>query len=203
MTSSVSEFLSSGCGRCKWFATPHCNVIIKRDVIMRIRALLLEFPFQESIKWGQLCYSVHGRNSVLISAVKGAATISFFRGFELADPHGVLELPGEESRTIRWIKLTDLREFEIKSEQIKSFLLAAYQLEFSQDRANPPAPNMTFPELLVEVFSKDEQYAEAFGRLTKGRQRGYLIFFRQAKQKDTCLRRIHSCREKVMKGEGR
>ncbi|MFM7106539.1 MAG: DUF1801 domain-containing protein, partial [Flavobacteriales bacterium] len=73
MTTAVANFLTAGCGRCPLAATPQCKVIVHRELIEQIRELLLEFPFVETVKWGQLCYTSNGKNSVLLSAVKGAA----------------------------------------------------------------------------------------------------------------------------------
>jgi len=203
MTKSVSEFLSAGCGRCHLAGTPQCKVVIHRELIEQIRELLLEFPFVETVKWGQLCYTSNGKNSVLLSAVKGAAVISFFRGFELPDPSGILEAPGNESRYARVIKWVNSADYKRSKSVMKSILSSAYELEFSASKVKPPQADMSYPEALSEVFTKDHLYKDAFESMTPGKQRGYLIYFRQAKQESTCKRRIESCREKVMKGEAR
>lgn len=203
MTATVANFLTAGCGRCHLAATPQCKVIIHRELIEQIRELLLEFPFVETVKWGQLCYTTNGKNSVLLSAVNGAAVISFFRGFKLPDPSGILEAPGNESRYARVIKLANSDDFKRSKSVMTSILSSAYELEFSGSKVKPPEADMSYPTALSEVFTEDILYKEAFEKLTLGKQRGYLIYFRQAKQESTCKRRIESCREKVLKGEAR
>lgn len=203
MTTTVAEFLALGCGRCSLAATPQCKVVIHRTLIEQIRELILDHEFTETMKWGQLCYTANGKNAVLLSAVKGAAIISFFRGFDLPDPAGILETPGNESRYARVIRFASDDDLIRKRAMVKSLLAAAYKLEFSTTKVKPPAADMSYPELLIKAFAEDPLYKEAFERLTPGKQRGYLIYFRQAKQEMTCKRRIESCREKVLNGEAR
>lgn len=203
MTTSVSEFLANGCGRCSLAATPQCKVLMHRNLIEQIRELILEYEYNETMKWGQLCYTANGKNAVLLSAVKGATVISFFRGFELPDPSGILESPGNESRYARVVKFVSEADFKHKSSIVRSMLAAAIELEFTNNKVKPPAADMSYPETLNKAFAQDPSYKEAFERLTPGKQRGYLIYFRKAKQETTCLRRIAICREKVLKGEAR
>ena len=203
MTTTVAHFLTAGCGRCQLAATPQCKVVIHRELIEQIREVILDFPFAETMKWGQLCYTANGKNSILLSAVKGAAVMSFFRGFELPDPSGILEPPGNESRYARVIKLVSSADFKRYMTAVKSILSAAYEVEFSETKVKPPTADMSYPAVLNTVLAEDPLYKQAFERLTPGKQRGYLIYFRQAKQESTCKRRIENCREKVMKGEAR
>lgn len=203
MTSTVADFLTSGCGRCSLAATPQCKVIIHRELIEAIRTEILKMPFEETVKWGQLCYTANQKNAVLLSAVKGAAFVSFFRGYELKDPKGLLTAPGNESRFARVWKCANASNFQQDKMALVNFLSAAYQLEFESSNIQAPAADMSYPKSLEEVFASDPLYAAAFARLTPGQQRGYLIYFRQAKQENTCKRRIESSREKILKGEAR
>ncbi|MFM9006531.1 MAG: YdeI/OmpD-associated family protein, partial [Flavobacteriales bacterium] len=115
----------------------------------------------------------------------------------------ILEAPGNDSRYARVIKWANSADFIRSKSVMKSILSSAYELEFSPSKIKPPEADMSYPTALSEVFTKDHLYKDAFERLTHGKQRGYLIYFRQAKQESTCKRRIESCREKVLKGEAR
>jgi len=61
----------------------------------------------------------------------------------------------------------------------------------------PPVP----PEFR-DRMDKDRALKKAWEALTPGRQRGYLLYFSQAKQSKTRAARVEKCREQILKGKG-
>ncbi len=57
-----------------------------RDEIARLRAILLDVGLEETVKWGNPCYTLDGRNVVGIGAFKSCFGLWFFQGALLADP---------------------------------------------------------------------------------------------------------------------
>jgi uncharacterized protein YdeI (YjbR/CyaY-like superfamily) len=58
------------------------------------------------------------------------------------------------------------------------------------------------PEELTEAFKTDAPLAEAWGALTPGRQRAYILFIAGAKQSATRTDRIAKYRPRILKGKG-
>jgi uncharacterized protein YdeI (YjbR/CyaY-like superfamily) len=58
------------------------------------------------------------------------------------------------------------------------------------------------PPELQEKFQEDPSFEAAFYALTPGRQRGYLLFFAQAKQSTTRANRIEKFVDAIFKGKG-
>jgi uncharacterized protein YdeI (YjbR/CyaY-like superfamily) len=58
------------------------------------------------------------------------------------------------------------------------------------------------PEELQKKFDKIPDLKIAFEALTPGRQRGYILYFSQAKQSKTRESRIEKCMEKIFHGKG-
>jgi uncharacterized protein YdeI (YjbR/CyaY-like superfamily) len=59
-----------------------------------------------------------------------------------------------------------------------------------------------FPEELQQKLDEDPFFKTAFEELTPGRQRGYILYFSQAKQSKTRVSRIENSVPKILNGEG-
>ena len=60
----------------------------------------------------------------------------------------------------------------------------------------------TSTQEVLERFTIDPDFKVAFGGLTPGRQRGYILYFSNAKQSATRIRRIEKYRSKILAGKG-
>jgi uncharacterized protein YdeI (YjbR/CyaY-like superfamily) len=58
------------------------------------------------------------------------------------------------------------------------------------------------PEELKDRFDELPALKTAFGALTPGRQRGYILYFSGAKQSKTREARIEKCMEQILNGKG-
>ncbi|MCB0537793.1 MAG: YdeI/OmpD-associated family protein, partial [Bacteroidetes bacterium] len=58
------------------------------------------------------------------------------------------------------------------------------------------------PEELEQEFENDSDFKTAFYNLTPGRQRGYLLYFSEAKQSKTRSSRIEKAKPKIFDGKG-
>ncbi|MBT8217182.1 MAG: DUF1801 domain-containing protein, partial [Acidimicrobiia bacterium] len=64
-----------------------------------LRPMLLGAGLTEEIKWGKPCYSHDGKNVVIVQEMSEFLALMFFKGALLADPEGVLEEQGPNSRS--------------------------------------------------------------------------------------------------------
>ena len=199
----VQEFYSFGCGRCELGGTLDCKVQTWSKELQALRKIALDAGLEETLKWSFPCFTSEGRNIVLLSATNDYCALSFLNGSLLADPAGLLVLPGENSRVARVAKFTSLKDIRQKRATLLSYIAEAVEVErkgLKRDRSVDE--KLTLPEELEAAFAKDARLKNAFFALTPGRQRGYVIYFSQAKQAATRSARIEKCTSKILKGLG-
>jgi uncharacterized protein YdeI (YjbR/CyaY-like superfamily) len=202
MNPKVDKYLIDGCMRCKFGATPECKVNIWRTELETLRQIVLECGLTEEVKWGVPCYTVENRNIIMISAFKNYACLSFFKGALLKDSEKILLQPGENSQSARIIKYTSPKQIIKQVQIIKIYISEAIAIEKNGQKVEFKKKPEPLPAELSEVFLNDKILEKAFYSLTPGRQRGYIIYFSQAKTSPSRFNRIEKCRKKIIMGEG-
>jgi uncharacterized protein YdeI (YjbR/CyaY-like superfamily) len=201
MTTNAELYFLEGCGRCPLGGTPDCKVHAWQQLLAALRRIVLECGLDEACKWGMPCYTVQGKNVLMISAFKDNCTISFFKGALLHDEHGMLAAAGENSHIARLLRFTQLNEILSQEEHIKTYIYQAIEVE--KAGLKPPkgdAPDI--PEELQRKFEAAPAFRQAFEALTPGRQRGYLLYFTAAKQSATRAARIEKYMPLIFAGKG-
>jgi uncharacterized protein YdeI (YjbR/CyaY-like superfamily) len=198
----VDKYLVDGCMRCKLGATPACKVTKWVPELETLRLLVLDSGLTEEIKWGVPCYTLNGKNVIMISAFKEYACISFLKGALLPDKHKILVKQGEHGQAWRIVKYTQQKDILKQATILKNYIAEAIAIEKSGKKVEVKRNPEPIPEELLEVFKQDTELKKAFYSLTPGRQRGYIIFFSQPKQAQTRFGRIEKCRDKILQGEG-
>ena len=113
MNPNVDHYFSNGCGRCPHYQTPACKVHPWADLLIQLREYLLASDLTEEFKWSQPCYTLNGKNVVILTAFKNFACLAFFKGSLMNDPATRLISPGMNSRhgrQLRWTKLAQINE---------------------------------------------------------------------------------------------
>lgn len=136
------------------------------------------------------CYTRNGKNVFIIAAFKAYASLSFFKGSLLEDHQQVLELSGSNSQTGRNWRFYHVDVVVDQKQLIAQYIQEAIQIEDSGKNAIVEKVAEPIPEELLDAFVDDPSLEKAFFRLTPGRQRGYVIYFSQAKQSHTRSSRI-------------
>ncbi len=203
MNYKVDAYLENGCGRCKYFATPQCKVNRWRNVMQQLRKILLECNLTEELKWGVACYTFQNKNIVLLSAFKEFASLGFFKGALLKDAENLLERPGENSQSVHQLRFTDTTDVLAKESVIRRYVFEAIEVEKAGLQIRKKKTSDTdIPEELAKKFKEMPPLETAFKSLTPGRQRGYLIYFSQAKQPKTRTSRIEKYIPQILAGKG-
>ena len=199
----VQEYLKHGCGRCPLGDTPECKVHRWQEELGLLREIMLESDLLEEIKWSVPCYTFEGKNIAIVAAFKEYCSLSFFKGAGLIDPDGILEKAGENSPSSRLVRFTSIGQIKKQRASLVALLHAAIDLERLGYKAPSVHPSqMDWPDELLDAFERDSRLREAFGALTPGRQRGYLLFFAAAKQSKTRIDRIEKNRQRILSGLG-
>ena len=169
----------------------------------KLRSLILGCDLVENVKWGKLCYSYRERNVVIVYGMKNYCALGFFKGSLLNDDVDILVQPGKHSQAMRQLRFEGLSEIEGSENRITSFIEKAIQAEKDGLEVDfGEKDNLSYPDELQDALDDNSELAEAFGDLTPGRQRGYVLHISDARQSKTRVRRIEKYRSKIMVGKG-
>jgi uncharacterized protein YdeI (YjbR/CyaY-like superfamily) len=202
MNNKVDLFLLDGCGRCKYYQTPQCKVHKWPEELITLRGLILEFGLGEEIKWGFPCYTLNGKNILMLAPFKDNCALSFFKGALLKE-NPILEKSGENSNTFRLIRFQGMDKINDEKDTIRHIIQEAIDIEKSGKKLpKTDYSAIEIPEELEAAFEDDHLFKAAFKSLTPGRQRGYILHFSQPKQTHTRSNRIEKSKIAIMNGKG-
>ncbi|MFC0480274.1 YdeI/OmpD-associated family protein [Gellertiella hungarica] len=202
MIENIEDFFTRGCGRCARFDTPDCSVRIWNPGLLALREICLEAGLEETVRWAHPCYRHGDRNVALIGALRGDFRLNFFHAALMTDPAGILEKQGPNTRHPDSIRFTSLESVTARRDTILAYLREAK--DYAERGLLPPKEpaEIELPEELVDALDADPDMAEAFHRLTPGRQRSYVINLNGAKKAETRIARIAAFRNQILAGKG-
>jgi uncharacterized protein YdeI (YjbR/CyaY-like superfamily) len=101
----------------------------------------------------------------------------------------------------RQIRFSNLREISEMEPVVKAYIHEAIEvgkagLEVKYKKT------FVIPEELQKEFDESPAFKTAFGALTPGRQRGYILHFSAAKQSRTREARVEKWKKQILKGKG-
>ena len=202
MITDIEDYFSKGCGRCARFATPDCSTRQWAAGLSELRRISLDSGLIETVKWAHPCYMHAGRNIVVLGAFRGDFRISFIDAALLKDPEGVLEKQGPNTRHPDMIRFTDNAQVVAFEPVIRSYLSEAMGYADAGIRPPKEESDIELPDALIEALASDAELAEAFHKLTPGRQKSYVISLNSAKKAATRRSRITKFRGRMLEGKG-
>ena len=170
--------------------------------IQLLRTILLGCKLEETIKWGQPCYTMNDKNIVIIAPFKAHCDLGFLNGAVLKDEKQLLVAAGKHTQGSRQMRFTNLKEIETSKSIIRKYVKEAIDNEKNGVKLIQTKKNEIEVEELEVIFKKDAPFKKAFSALTPGRQRAYLIHFSGAKQSETRINRIQNYRQRILSGIG-
>src|SRR5436305_11305707 len=172
-----------------------------RAEIAELQGILSGFDLTVVRKWGQPCYTIDGKNVVIIQGFKEYCALGFFQGALLNDPKKLLVQLGQV-QAARVMKFTSASESATKAATIKAYVREAVAAAKAGMKVVTSPREFPVPEELTEKFRSDPRFKRAFEALTPGRQRGYLFHFAGARQSATRAARIEKARAAIFEGRG-
>ncbi len=187
---------------------PEVDAILSKETswkaeMQALREIALAAPLREEVKWGQPCYTLDGKNVLIIHAFKDYCALLFLKGALMKDPAGLLIRQTENVQSSRQIRFTGLDEIVRRSADLKAYLADAIEIEKAglkiekKETGEFPCPD----EFRARLDASPKLKA-AFAALTPGRQRGYLLHFAGAKQAKTREARIDKSVAQILAGKG-
>lgn len=174
-----------------------------QEEIETLRSIVLDCGLNEELKWGCPCYTHEGNNIVLIHVFKEYCAVLFFKGVLLKDPNGILIQQTKNVQVARQMRFTSLQEIVKRKRILKTYIKEAIAVEKAGLKAElKKTKEFDMPEEFQARLDDMPALEKAFKALTPGRQRGYLLYFSQAKQAKTREARIEKYIQHIFNGKG-
>ena len=171
--------------------------------IETLRTIILDCDLTEELKWGVPCYTFENRNIVLIHVFKEYCALLFFKGALLKDTKGILVQQTENVQAARQIRFTDVRQILKMKKTLKEYIYEAIEVEEAGLKVDfKKTKEFTIPEEFQNRLDEEPALRTAFHSLTPGRQRGYILYFSQAKQSKTRQSRVEKYVQQILDGKG-
>lgn len=162
-----------------------------------------ETELEETYKWMHPCYTINGKNVVLIHGFKHYVALLFHKGALLKDDFHTLVQQTEKVQAARQLRFKNLDEIQSRKEEILSYVQQAIQVEKDGKEVElKKTEDYEIPEELEAKFKAMPQLKEAFYQLTPGRQHQYIYHISQAKRSDTRQKRVDKYVEHILEGKG-
>jgi uncharacterized protein YdeI (YjbR/CyaY-like superfamily) len=169
----------------------------------KLRSIILESQLTEELKWGVPCYTFQNINVVLIHGFKEYCAMLFFKGALLKDPNGILIRQTENVQASRQIRFTGIQEIVKMEPLLKDYIYEAIEVEKAGLKVNfKKTREYRIPEEFQKKLDEMPALKSAFGALTPGRQRAYLLYFSAPKQSKTRELRVEKSVEQILRGKG-
>jgi uncharacterized protein YdeI (YjbR/CyaY-like superfamily) len=173
-----------------------------REETKALRAIALSCGLTEELKWGKPCYMFKGSNVVIIQGFKEYCALLFCKGSLLKDPKGVLIKIGEYTQVARQARFTSVQEIVARKSVLKAYIKEAIAAEKAGVKPVYKKNPEPVPEELQYKLDHHPALKTAFGALTPGRQRHYIIYFSGAKLSETRRARIDKSVPRILEGKG-
>lgn len=174
-----------------------------QDELKQLRTIVLDCQLNEELKWGVPCYTYQNNNIVLIHSFKEYCALLFFKGVLMNDSHGILIQQTENVQSARQIRFTNLKEVLQLAPVVKAYIYEAIEIEKAGLKPTlKKSTELLIPEELQKKFEEVPAIKIAFGNLTPGRQRAYILYFSAPKQSKKRESRIENCIAQILNGVG-
>jgi uncharacterized protein YdeI (YjbR/CyaY-like superfamily) len=134
---------------------------------------------------------------------KEYCALLFFKGALLKDRKRILVQQTENVQAARQIRFTNVREIVEMEPTLKTYIKEAIEVEKAGlELSYKMTSEFAIPEEFQNRLDDSPALKTAFGALTPGRQRGYILYFSAAKQPTTREARVEKCVQQILNGKG-
>jgi uncharacterized protein YdeI (YjbR/CyaY-like superfamily) len=125
------------------------------------------------------------------------------QGALLSDKEGILIQQTVNVQAARQIRFTNVQEITDMVPTLKAYIYEAIEVEKSGMKVDyKKTKEYPIPEEFQKKLDESPRLKTAFNGLTPGRQRGYILYFSQAKQAKTRESRIEKFMKHILDGKG-
>lgn len=173
------------------------------ELLRKLRAVLLEYPFEETIKWGMPTYMMDKKNLLGLGAFKNHVALWFFQGALLRDEEKILR-NAQEGKTKVMRQIHYKNSLEIRESLLKKYIEETLE---NHDKGlvikiERKPTHKVIPEELKTELDQDKRLAEKFADLSPGKQREYAEYIGSAKREKTKTDRLAKIIPMIEAGKG-
>lgn len=169
----------------------------------QLRKIALDCQLTEELKWGTPCYTLGGKNIVLIHDFKEYCAFLFFKGALLNDTNNILIQQSKNVQAQRQIRFTNVEEIIKIQAILKAYIYEAIEVEKAGLEVQfKKTEEFIFAEEFKNKLVELPDLKKAFEALTPGRQKAYLLHFSTPKQSKTRESRVEKCIPQILDGKG-
>ena len=170
---------------------------------LRMIILSCKPALSEELKWGQACYTLEGKNIVLMHGFKEYCALLFFKGVLLKDPKRILIQQTEHVQAARQIRFTSVGQIMKLKPVLKAYIEEAIKVEKAGLKVKlKKTTDFKVPAEFQNRLAESPILKKAFDALTPGRQRAYIFYFSQPKQSKTREARVEKSVQRILAGKG-
>jgi uncharacterized protein YdeI (YjbR/CyaY-like superfamily) len=174
-----------------------------QEELEQLRTIALDCGLTEELKWGCPCYTFQKSNIVLIHVFKEYCAFLFFKGVLLNDAHGILVQQTKNVQSARQARFTNVGEIIDLKATLKAYIYEAIEVEKAGFQVDfKKTEEFTIAEEFQYKLDRIPALKAAFEALAPGRQKGYLLYFSQAKQSKTREARVEKYMPQILDGKG-
>jgi uncharacterized protein YdeI (YjbR/CyaY-like superfamily) len=173
-----------------------------REETKALLTICLGCGLTEELKWAKPCYTFRDSNVVVIQGFKEYCALLFCKGALLKDTKRVLNRIGKHTQGARQIRFTSNREIVSMKAVVKAYINEAIKAEKAGLKVVYKKSPEPIPEELQYKLDHYPDLKTAFGALTPGRRRHYILYFSSAKQSATRTSRIEKFMPRILSGKG-
>ncbi|MCU5745311.1 YdeI/OmpD-associated family protein [Staphylococcus sp. SQ8-PEA] len=174
-----------------------------QDEIKLLREIILHTELEEDYKWKHPCYTLNGKNVVIIQEFKHYCALLFEKGAIMDDAYRALVQQTKNVQAARQLRFESVKEIESRQQEIEWYIKEAIHIERSGKKVPMKSTaEYDMPEELADALERDDKFKEAFENLTPGRQRQYMYHIGQAKKSDTREKRVKKYYQHILNGKG-
>ena len=170
--------------------------------LVRLRSILLQTEFVETLKWGIPTYTINKKNVVSIAAFKNYVGLWFTNGSFLNDDHQKL-INANEGKT------KGMRQWRFNAiDEIEERLILEYAYEAIQNqkdgkeiKINRNKP-LDIPVELQTVLNENSELKNFFEGFTKSKKREFAEYISSAKREATKKSRLEKIIPMILSGVG-
>lgn len=172
-----------------------------QEPLEKLRKILLASTLEETVKWGSPAYCLNDKVVVSLVAFKQHCALWFHQGALLKDQHQHL-VNAQEGVTKAMRQWRFEAGSKINATQVKAYVREAIANQANGIKIIPAVKTLKMPDELAQALQKDKVLAQAFAKLTPGKQREYADHVSSAKQESTRHKRALNAAPLIKRGVG-
>jgi uncharacterized protein YdeI (YjbR/CyaY-like superfamily) len=155
-----------------------------KEEFEQLRRIVLDCGLTEDFKWMHPCYTLNNKNVVLIHGFKEYCALLFHKGVLLKDEKKILIQQTENVQSARQIRFTNVQEILDLESTLKAYIHEAIEVEKSGVEVQlKKTADYSIPVEFQNKMDEISDLKEAFDALTPGRQKAYIRYFAEKREK--------------------